>query len=55
MCQQNTRFNLHTEISERKQGSPCTNSHSKRFSSRTNLICQIPSQRIVLRGYVSEY
>ena len=33
ICQQNTHFNMYTEISKRKQGSPCKNSHQRCFET----------------------
>ena len=35
ICQQNTHLNMYTEISKRKQGSPCKNSHQIYFE-KTN-------------------
>ena len=35
ICQQNTHLNMYTEISKRKQGSPCKNSHQICFE-KTN-------------------
>ena len=33
ICQQNTDFNMYTEICKRKQGSPCKNSHQRCFET----------------------